>query len=170
MPHKQNCWFGRVIKWKSFIIWERSFIPMKLIWHDYLIYNLGNSVMKLCIETGLIYIKNIRVSRQPYHLMLVPWKQPFTTQFLYVSLQLQALKFDQRFIFSSPQKINSISSIKKSALWVLCTRACLVGRPWNNSRFRSTQDRDWCLWASCKPGTNQIRYHKSSIMWQYHFH
>jgi len=26
---------------------------MKLIWHSYLVYSLGNSVMKLCIETGL---------------------------------------------------------------------------------------------------------------------
>jgi len=53
VPHKQNCWFGRVIKWRSFIRWERSFIPMKLIWHGYLVYSLDNSVMKLCIETGL---------------------------------------------------------------------------------------------------------------------
>jgi len=26
---------------------------MKLIWHGYLVYSLGNYVMKLCIETGL---------------------------------------------------------------------------------------------------------------------
>jgi len=25
---------------------------MKLLWLDYLVYNLGNCVMKLCIETG----------------------------------------------------------------------------------------------------------------------
>ena len=31
MPHKQNCWLGKVIKWKSFIKWERSFISMKLL-------------------------------------------------------------------------------------------------------------------------------------------
>jgi len=27
---------------------------MKLIWLSYLVYSLGNCVMKLCIETGLI--------------------------------------------------------------------------------------------------------------------
>jgi len=26
---------------------------MKLLWLDYLVYSLGNCVMKLCIETGL---------------------------------------------------------------------------------------------------------------------
>ena len=27
---------------------------MKLLWLGYLVYSLGNCVMKLCIETGLI--------------------------------------------------------------------------------------------------------------------
>ena len=53
VPHKQNCWLGRVIKWRSFIRWERSFIPMKFLWLGYLVYSLGNCVIKLCIETGL---------------------------------------------------------------------------------------------------------------------
>ena len=38
---------------ESFIRCERSFIPMKLIQLAYLVIDLGNRVMKLCIETGL---------------------------------------------------------------------------------------------------------------------
>jgi hypothetical protein len=58
VPHKQNCWLGRVIKWRSFIRWEKSFIPIKLMWLGYLVYSLGNCVMKLCIETDIIeYIR-----------------------------------------------------------------------------------------------------------------
>ena len=53
VSHKQNCWLGRVIKWRSFIRWERSFNPMELIWLGYIVYSLGNCVMKLCIETDL---------------------------------------------------------------------------------------------------------------------
>jgi len=30
---------------------------MKLLWLGYLVYSLGNCVMKLCIETGLMLIK-----------------------------------------------------------------------------------------------------------------
>jgi len=36
---------------ESFMGCERSFIPMKLIWLGYLVFALGNCVMKLCIET-----------------------------------------------------------------------------------------------------------------------
>ena len=32
---------------------EESFITIKLIWHNYLIFSLGNYVIKLCTETGL---------------------------------------------------------------------------------------------------------------------
>ena len=32
---------------------------MKLIWLGYLVYSLGNCVMKLCIETGLILIHRL---------------------------------------------------------------------------------------------------------------
>ena len=35
---------------KSFMGCERSFIPMKLIWLGYLVFALGNCVMKLCIN------------------------------------------------------------------------------------------------------------------------
>ena len=37
VPHKQNCWLDRVIKWRSFIRWERSFISIKLLWLGYLV-------------------------------------------------------------------------------------------------------------------------------------
>jgi len=62
VPHKQNYWLGRVIKWRSFIRWERSFIPIKLLWLSYLVCSLGNCVMKLCIETGLIRPVSVGVS------------------------------------------------------------------------------------------------------------
>ena len=53
VPQKQNCWLGKVIKKRSFIRWERSFILIKFLWLGYLVYSLGNCVMKLYIETGL---------------------------------------------------------------------------------------------------------------------
>ena len=31
---------------------------MKLLWLGYLVYSLGNCVMKLCIETGLKHARN----------------------------------------------------------------------------------------------------------------
>jgi len=37
---------------ESFIRCERSFISIKLIWFAYLVFGLGNRVIKLCIETG----------------------------------------------------------------------------------------------------------------------
>jgi hypothetical protein len=39
---------------ESFIICERSFITMKLLWHNYLVPSLSTRVMKLCTETNLI--------------------------------------------------------------------------------------------------------------------
>jgi hypothetical protein len=39
---------------ESFIIYERSLITMKLLWHSYLVLNLSTRVMKLCTETDLI--------------------------------------------------------------------------------------------------------------------
>ena len=31
---------------------------MKLLWLDYLVYSLDNCAMKLCIETGLSYLRH----------------------------------------------------------------------------------------------------------------
>jgi len=33
---------------------DQSFIPMKLMWLDYLVYSLGTCAIKLYIEIGLI--------------------------------------------------------------------------------------------------------------------
>jgi hypothetical protein len=38
---------------ESFMRCEKSFIPMKLHWHSYLVLSLGNCVHKTCTETGL---------------------------------------------------------------------------------------------------------------------
>jgi len=64
-PHKQNCWLGRVIKWRSFIRWERSFIPMKLLWLGYLVYSFSSCVMKLYIGTSLIDLALRQLSWAP---------------------------------------------------------------------------------------------------------
>jgi hypothetical protein len=45
--------FANVLKreWKSFMRFEESFIPMKLHWHNYLIFSLVNTcVMKLALR------------------------------------------------------------------------------------------------------------------------
>jgi len=70
VPHKQNCWLGRVIKWRSFIRWERNFISIKLLWLGYLVYSLGNCVMKLCIDTGLI---SASIDAQQMYACMVHW-------------------------------------------------------------------------------------------------
>ena len=48
---------------------ERSFILMKLYWHRYLVFNLGNCAMKLatCTETGLrrLYIDKEALGLNP---------------------------------------------------------------------------------------------------------
>ena len=36
---------------------ERSFFPIKLIQLAYLVFDLDNRVMKLCIETGLTHLQ-----------------------------------------------------------------------------------------------------------------
>jgi hypothetical protein len=41
---------------ETFIICERSFITMKLLWHSYLVLSLGTGAMKLCTETGLMLV------------------------------------------------------------------------------------------------------------------
>ena len=46
---------------------ERSFIPMKLIQLAYLVFYLGNHVMKLCIETGLKIMNELNCQYIYYH-------------------------------------------------------------------------------------------------------
>jgi hypothetical protein len=52
MPHHQFCWRGEEREGGSFMGWVRSFIPMKLSRHSYLVLSLGNYAIKLCTETG----------------------------------------------------------------------------------------------------------------------
>jgi hypothetical protein len=53
MPHHQFCWRGEEREGGSFMGWVRSFIPMKLSRHSYLVLSLGNCAMKLCTGIGL---------------------------------------------------------------------------------------------------------------------
>jgi hypothetical protein len=55
--HITNFAYVAMLLWgkrrESFIICERSFIVMKLLWRSYLVSSLGTHAMKLCTKTGL---------------------------------------------------------------------------------------------------------------------
>jgi hypothetical protein len=38
---------------ENFMRCGKSFIPMKLYWHSYLVFSLGNCIYDICIETSL---------------------------------------------------------------------------------------------------------------------
>ena len=56
IKYHQFCWHGNEKEEWSFMVYEESFITMKLIWYSYIVSGLDNYAHKTSTETGLMFV------------------------------------------------------------------------------------------------------------------